>query len=393
MISDDFNELGLSLYRRLSEEESLFLSPLSIAIALTAARLGAAGDTERELALLLSTGGAPDEIAGEVSGLARNLIARHEMEGHWDPDTESPVQEEVEVFRLNLANALFVMLGYPLRESYVEMLNQHFSSEITPVDFQDPEPAAARINGWVNDHTDGKITSLIDPSAIQDDSKLVLVNAVYFKAQWLEPFVEESTGPAPFHLLPDSEPGTVEVDMMRLNSEFRYTVDDEMGFAALEIPYRAMSMLVILPEEGRLRVVEESLDSALLDRILDSLESRPVHLEFPKFQMEAHLGLAGCLRELGLEVAFDADQADFSRITSDPEGLVLSEVIHQARIRVDEKGTEAVAATAIEWLSAGIEEDPVEPIRFVVDRPFLFLIRDQETGTILFLGRLLNPSA
>jgi serpin B len=393
MTSDDFNAFGLSLFRLLSEEEVLFLSPLSIAIALTAARLGAAGSTEQELARLLGGADATRELAEEVSRLVESLVTRHEVQGHYDPDAGTLEKQETEVFRLNLANALFVMLDYPLLESYVGLLKKHFSAEVSPTNYAEPETAAGEINAWVSEHTEAKITSLIDPSAIQPDSKLILVNAVYFMARWPEPFEEELTEPAPFYLLPDSGAHTVEVDMMRLNSDFRYMQDEGQSFAALEIPYRAMSMLVILPEQGQFWTVESSLDPARLDRVLDSLEEHPVHLQFPRFQMETSLELGRYLQELGLEDAFNADKADFSGITSDPQGLVLSEVIHQARIRVDEQGTEAVAATAIGWLAAGIEEDPVETVHFVVDRPFLFLIRDQETGTILFLGRVLNPVA
>ncbi|MHC4217715.1 MAG: serpin family protein [Planctomycetota bacterium] len=393
MIAQEFNALGFRLFNLLADEEKLFLSPFSIAAALAAARVGARGSTEQELARLVGAGRPPQAVAEEVLALVDKLAVRRERQYQYDPETGDEGQREVEIFRLSLANALFVMLGYPLVRAYEDMLRDFFSAEIAPVDFEAPESAAGRINAWVSEHTEGRITTLINPLEVRPDTRLVLVNTVYFMAPWLHPFEEELTKPAPFHLLPDAETEKVEVDMMRSIEERPYMADDEAGFEAVEIPYRETSMLVVLPARGRFRAVEENLGPEMLERILGGLKERLVELQLPKFEMESGLRLATRLQALGLDHAFDPDQADFSGITSDPEGLVLSEVIHRARIRVDEKGTEAVAATAMGWLAAGVEEEVVQPVPFVVDRPFLFLIRHSRTGAILFLGRVLNPHA
>jgi serpin B len=220
----------------------------------------------------------------------------------------------------------------------------------------------------------------------------VLVNGVYFMAQWLKDFDEELTGPADFHhLLPKAKTEVVEVEMMRATSDLRYVLDAEIGFEAIEIPYRAMSMLVILPARGRFHEVEGALEPAFLDRVFSALEQRVVKLQLPKFEMSSSLDLCESLRHLGIDRALDAERADLSGISSDPDGLFLSDVIHCARIRVNERGTEAAAATAVTWLSAELEDGPEEAIPFVVDRPFFFLIRDEVTGVILFLGRMLDP--
>jgi serpin B len=239
----------------------------------------------------------------------------------------------------------------------------------------------------------------------------VLVNGVYFMAQWLKDFDEELTGPADFHLLPKAKTEVVEVEMMRATSDLRYVLDAEIGFEAIEIPYRAMSMLVILPvrgrfhevegalepafldrvysalvilpARGRFHEVEGALEPAFLDRVFSALEQRVVKLQLPKFEMSSSLDLCESLRHLGIDRALDAERADLSGISSDPDdGLFLSDVIHCARIRVNERGTEAAAATAVTWLSAELEDEPEEAIPFVVDRPFFFLIRDEVTGAI-----------
>ncbi|MHC4099826.1 MAG: serpin family protein [Planctomycetota bacterium] len=393
-IVQEFNALGFRLFSLLADEEKLFISPFSIAAVLAAARVGAKGDTEHVLARLVGAGRAPQAIAEEVRTLTDSLAVHRERQYHFDPETGVDEQREVEVFRLSLANALFVMLGYPLVPSYQDMLRDFFAAEISPVDFEAPDSAAGRINAWVSEHTEGRITSLISPAELKPDTRLLLVNTVYFLASWLDPFEEELTSPAPFHLLPDAETETVEVEMMRSTDARRYMTDGEGGFEAVELHYHAASMLVVLPAPGRFRNVEKALGPEMLERILGGLEERLVALQLPKFDVESSLRLATRLQTLGLDDAFNRDRADFSGITTDPKGLVLSEVIHRARIRVDEKGTEAVAATALTAeLALGIDEEVVKPVPFVVDRPFLFLIRDRETGTVLFLGRVLNPVA
>jgi serpin B len=364
MLTDSFNALGLRLFRRLSAEDVLFLSPLSIAVALSAVRVGAKRSTGDELASALGPAKEGGEFVREVSNLIDRLTSRQVVENEYDPVSGVLTEREADVFRLNLANGLFIELGYPLLESYVELLRHHFKADVTCLDFSQPDLVAGQINEWISERTEGKITSIIDPSAIQPDTRAVLVNGVYFMAQWLKDFDE---------------------------SDLRYVLDAEIGFEAIEIPYRAMSMLVILPARGRFHEVEGALEPAFLDRVFSALEQRVVKLQLPKFEMSSSLDLCESLRHLGIDRALDAERADLSGISSDPDGLFLSDVIHCARIRVNERGTEAAAATAVTWLSAELEDGPEEAIPFVVDRPFFFLIRDEVTGAILFLGRMLDP--
>jgi serpin B len=223
----------------------------------------------------------------------------------------------------------------------------------------------------------------------------VLANAVYFKAAWSDPFSEYATSPEPFFL--SSESGgadTVEVRMMRQELNLRYWADEALGVEAVSIPYEAMSMVVLLPGTGRLAALEDALDAAFLDRVVAGLQSTLVDLKLPRFEVRCTSQLTEALRRLGIEAGFDTNRSDFSGVTDHPEGLSLSEVMHDAWVKVDEKGTEAAAATMMDFLGEALpEEEPPEPIPFHVDRPFVFLIRDDETGAALFMGRIMDPTS
>jgi serpin B len=221
----------------------------------------------------------------------------------------------------------------------------------------------------------------------------MLLNAVYFFAEWADQFNEAATKTEPFYLLPGAKVKSVQVQMMHGLRTLPYAKDTALGVEAVEIPYREMSMLVLLPQAGKLQSLERGLTEDLLDRIDKQLRVREVELGLPKFEMESGYGLRETLQTLGLRTMFDREAADFGGITDDPEGLFISEVIHRARIRVDEYGTEAAAATAVVAVGAAAFGEPPKPIPFIVDRPFVFFIRDDQTGVILFAGRVTNPGA
>jgi serpin B len=384
-----FNDFGLRLFAALPRGENCFVSPLGIATSLCALLPGSGGQTARELAALLGV-----EAAGSserVAGLVRALTSHSETFHEWEGAGDEPRAVEREVFRLHLANALFAQAGHPLRPAYLDELRKHFGAELRAVDFGEPEPSAAEINAWVAERTEGMITDLVSPDSIGPLTRLVLANAVYFLAEWAEPFDEQRTRPQPFHLPPEAGGSPVDVPTMRETARLAYAADAELGLEVAEIPYKRMAMLVLLPRPGRFRAVEEALGLPLLERLLAQRQPRDLELELPRFELEHCATLGAVLRALGAPSAFDAAVADFGGISDHPDGLFLSEAIHRARVRVDEHGTEAAAATGLMMDLLCEPEEPPEPIPFRVDRPFFFVIRDPESGAILFLGRVLDP--
>ena len=226
-------------------------------------------------------------------------------------------------------------------------------------------------------------------------TRLVLANAVYFKAAWSNPFETFYTSTEPFFLSSESGgAGRVEVRMMRQDLDLRYWADEALGVEAASIPYEAMSMVVLLPGTGRLAALEDALDAAFLDRVVAGWEPTLVDLKLPRFEVRCTSQLTETLQRLGIEAGFDAIRSDLSGVTDHPEGLSISDVMHDAWVKVDEEGTEAAAATLMDLMfEDSSEEEPPEPIPFHVDRPFVFLIRDDETGAVLFMGRIMDPTS
>jgi serpin B len=294
------------------------------------------------------------------------------------------VQVERDDFVLRLATGLFAQEGYPLLSSYRDNLRAQFHADLRSLDFALAEGAASNVNRWIAEQTEGKIQGVVSPDSLTELTRFILVNAVYFLAQWANQFTEENTTPQPFHPL-SGDPG--DVPMMRQTTELGHMRDDQIGFEALAIPYRATSMVVILPESGRFAAVERLIDAELIERVVSGLRPRLIALGLPRFELEWGCELGEALGALGIRRVFDGDAADLSGISDHPEGLFVSQVVHQARVRVDEYGTEAAAVT-VTWLAAGAVEVAPEPLPVVVDRPFLFLIRDDLTGAILFVGRV-----
>ncbi|MCZ6915154.1 MAG: serpin family protein [Gemmatimonadetes bacterium] len=392
-IATGFNTFGLQLYHRLPQEsDNCFYSPLSIAIALSMLVPGARGKTLDELAAVLHLDGSAPDLSRQISELIASLSHRRVTEYTYDLEANEAKDVEKDIFRLHLANALYAQAGYALKPEYLDVLRDDFLAEFEALDFRDPEAAARTINEWVAARTEGMISHLIDPIVIEPLTRLILVNAVYFFAEWEDHFSEHATHPEPFYLSPENSAETVEVPMMRAEQTLSYADDVEYGVRAVEIPYKAMSMLVLLPAEGSFQAVEQRLSAEFLQRIDRQMVRTIIDLQLPKFEMESGLCLKDALQSLGVHAAFQVDGADFGEITDDPLGLVVSEVIHRARVRVDEHGTEAAAATVVVAMAgcASPEETP-PPIPFVVNRPFFFLIRDDQTGAVLFVGRVRNP--
>jgi serpin B len=294
--------------------------------------------------------------------------------------------EQVSGFSLSIANRLWGKAGYQLVPKFLATTRQHYGAELATVDFERPAEAAATINAWVEKKTRDKIKDLVPPTAIDPvNTRLILTNAVYFKADWTEPFDRDDTRPGPFHLLSGT---SVEVPLMHKTDVFRWRTAD--GFALLEMPYGQgqLSMVILLPDASDgLAALEAELTEANLRRWHSELKPASVKVTLPRFKLESSLSLGETLGKLGMVRAFQPQDDNFLGITAEtPQWLYA--VLHKAYVDVNEQGTEAAAATMIGMMAGGI---PPPPPTFIADHPFVFLIRDKLSGAILFLGRVVDP--
>ena len=370
------NAFGLDLYRAVATGTgNVVVSPASVALALSMARAGARGETAAQMDTVLRAI-ASDEHAGWMNALDAALTARtgtfKDMSGK-DADVV-----------LRIANAPFAQRGMALVPGYLEALASRFSAGLRLVDFRtQAEPARQAINLWVSDQTEKRIPELLAKGDVDTLTRLVLVNAIYLKAAWLTPFAPELTKPGLFTRLDGS---TTNVPMMAGGGTLPYASGS--GWQAVQVPYvgEALAMTLIVPDD--LAAFEARLDATTLTAITSALSLRDVTLTMPKFGIETQADLAGVLAAIGMPLAFDPDRADFSGITTE-EKLVISKVVHQANIDVDEKGTTAAAATAVVMRATAL---PTDHVTLRIDRPFLFAVRDTLTGAILFLGRVTLPA-
>jgi serpin B len=386
-----FNSLGLDLLQRLDDGENCFLSPLSIGLALGMLTLGAKTETRVELERLLNVSGLGELLGPQAREIMQMLHERKEKEWGYDEETQQSKEVERVVFQLHLANALFLQEKFQTLEGYQRLLTDCFSTECSPVNFGEQEKAANRINDWVQAKTNGFIKDMISPEALTEATAMVLVNAIHFLADWRESFPEHLTRPMPFYPSSSRTGDSCDVAMMRNTFTGGHYANDEVE--ALSIPFKAMSMVVALPKRATAAEFGRSLDATGFERILHGLSTSLLDLDLPKFSVASSFSLKDSLETLGLESTFNAMAADFSGITPDPRGLFVTEVLHQARIRVDEEGVEAAAATAIiaEAGCAPDESEPI-PIRVEVNSPFVFFIVDPVNGSILFAGRVVRPT-
>ena len=295
--------------------------------------------------------------------------------------------EEDRHFQLNIANAIWGQRGYEFLPDFLDTLAENYGAGLRPLDFAgDPEESRLMINDWVLEETGEKIKDLLPPGTIDGSTRLVLTNAIYFNATWSWPFPKRDTQKRLFHL---AEGGRVEAPMMTATSKDFYGYGRGSGYQAVDVPYSLgeMSMTILLPDEGRFGEFEDSLDADALDQVFDDIEIDHVTLTMPLFEFESEFSLVETLAGMGMPDAFGT-RADFSGMTGS-RGLRISAVLHKAFVSVDEEGTEAAAATAAVVKESGPTK---EPIPVTVNRPFIFLIRDRDTGTVLFLGRVMNPN-
>jgi serpin B len=358
--------------RRTSAGNS-FYSPWSISSALAMTYAGAAGDTATEMAGALHFTLPPARLHAAFNAIDQSVTA----------DAAHPAQGSAVTFRS--ANALFAQTGKVFSPAFLDTLATQYGAGVSMLDFtRSPEPSRAAINSWVSDLTEGHIPELLGAGSITSDTRVVLTNAVYFHAAWQHAFEPRDTRAAPFHRADGTD---VTVPMMSEEATLRYAVAD--GYRAVEVPYanRDMTLLVVAPTAGTLGAFEGALDPAQLAAITAALHSGRVALSMPRFTMRSTFHLRDVLGGLGMVRAF-ADGADFSGMDG-ARDVVITDVVHQAWVDVSEAGTEAAAATGVIGGATSVEVN--EPI--ALDHPFVFFIRDNPSGAILFAGRVLDPTA
>jgi serpin B len=371
------NAFAFDLYQAVRDTQgSLFLSPFSISAALSMTYAGAAGRTAEQMAEVLHFT-LPEDLHHMVFGELIEML--QSADGATPPGYESG-----DAFTLNIANSLWGQEGEPFRQEVLDLVAQCYGGPLYRTDFlHDTEGSRQRINQWVSDKTQEKITDLLQPGDVTWQTILVLVNALYFLGSWDSPFEDQHAGT--FHL-PDED---LEVEMMAQTHAYAYAEGDD--YQAVELPYVGdASMLLLLPKPGQFEGFEASLSAEKLEAILGTLDDTEVHLTMPLFDFRTHVELQEVLERMGMTDAFYLDLADFTRMTP-VRPLAIFKVVHEACVSVGKEGTEAAAATAV-VMFRGSPPPPPQSATMVVDRPFLFLIRDQATDTTLFVGRLSDAS-
>jgi serpin B len=373
-------DFGADLYHHLAATPgNLVCSPYSVLVALAMTRNGARGRTADEMDHVLHAP-ALVRLNRGLNAVQRLIASRAGYRGQNDDGSMARII-------LDVANSLWGQRGEEWRPGFLDALALDYGAGMQAVDYtKDPDRARTEINRWTSGRTHGRIPELFPPGSIDQSTRLVLANAVYFKAPWATPFHQESTRPGPFTRADGTR---LTVPMMSAQvASAGYA--EGAGWRAVRLPYKGeqLALAVVLPDEGRLTEVEHGLDGAATGRLLKSLAPSGVQVTMPKWTFRTGLDLTGTLAALGMPTAF-TDAADFSAMTA-RERLQISRVVHQAFVAVDEEGAEAAAATgvAVQLTSATAVSNT-----FVVDRPFLFFIYDVETATPLFVGRVTDPGA
>jgi serine protease inhibitor len=371
-VAKDCNAFATDLYARLSSEKTgnLFFSPYSVSLALAMTYAGAEGETQTEMAKVLHF--APEMNVAQSFGALRTRLDSGDKNAG---------------FQLRVANRLWGQQGFRFLPAFVEVTRDNFGADVGQLDFRKTENARKTINAWVEQQTDHKIQDLLAPGVIEAGTRLVLTNAIYFKSPWTHRFEKSATSDAPFHTSASDE---ISVPTMHQTHGLRYAADDDVQ--VLELPYArdgSLSMIILLPKQvDGLADLEKRLTAENLQTWTDELQPQRVAVWLPKFKMTSEFSLSDALKAMGMPLAF-SDQADFSGMSTQ-ERLFISAVIHKAFVDVDEEGTEAAAATAVAVMKSATARPAEDSIEFRADHPFVFLIRDQRTQSILFFGRVVK---
>jgi serine protease inhibitor len=358
------SRFAFEIFQELASEESgtnVFISPLSILLALAMTYNGAAGNTNLAMAEALQFSEFElEEINRGFSDLTISIV---------DAD------EQVEI---SIANSIWYRLGFEVEEDFIDRNESYYGSEVRELDFTDPQ-ASDTINRWIDDATKGKIEQMID--AIPPDAMMYLINTIYFKGDWTVQFSENETRDGEFNL---ASGGKKMVPMMHMEEQFQHAEARNLGILRLPYGRENLAMYILLPDEGaNLDEIIGELDEESWNRLTSELVEKEVTLAMPRYKVEYEMLLNDGLIKIGMGPAFGS-QADFSGIAP---GIFISRVLHKAVIEVNERGSEAAAATVVEMTKSA----PSQPVEFIVDRPFFFTITDDRTGSILFMGKVAEP--
>ena len=360
-----------AFYSEIAEKDNksnVFFSPLSISTAFSMAYEGAKENTASEMQQVFGFESDDTKRQKAIS----ELLSRFNHKDDW--------------YNLQVANALWVKDGYKIKQDYLDDAKTHYSGTVDNVNFV-TDNGINRVNSWVAEKTNHKIQNILAPGSTDEATRMVITNAVYFKGKWSSEFNPRNTSEKPFWTDKDI---SVMASIMKQPVEiYNYAKTD--GLQALELNYLGgnISMVVLLPKDrDGIQSLEQSMDKKKLDAIKDSMTRQPVTVEIPRFEFETEYNLKSPLQSLGLRDAFDKNNADFQGITD--EQIYIDQAAHKAFVNVNEEGTEAAAITA---LVARATSGPPEPVdEFVADHPFVFLIQDNESGQILFIGRVMDPT-
>jgi serpin B len=371
-VAEGNNVFAVALYGHLRKQSgNLFFSPESISTALAMAYAGARGSTASEMAKTLHYTLPPDKLHPAMGALLSDLNAAHAG------------------YQLSVANALWAQQGYTFLDDFLNLLKSDYGAGLNQVNFKGgTEAARLTINQWVEQKTQDKIKDLLQPGALRSNTRLVLTNAIYFKGDWETQFDKAQTRDEDFHLSPAQ---TTKAPLMHREGRFSYF--DGGSFQVLEVPYKSkeLSLIIFLPKDvGGLPGLEQSLtDSNLQQWLRQLVPVSKVVVTMPKFKLTQAFELGSTLSSMGMPQAFTAN-ADFSGMTGRRD-FAISDVIHKAYVDLNEEGTEAAAATAVTMRAMAIRAPEAPPPVFRADHPFVFMIRDNRSASILFMGRMADP--
>ncbi len=366
------NDFSFAFYDEIIKDgkTNIFYSPYSIFIALSMAYEGARNNTAAQMKDILNIL-QNDSVTESSFGRLYNLLNQNK-----------------EGYMINTANALWTNVDYSFLDSYTNLLKNYYVSEANELDFSKNVEAAEKINTWIEEQTKDKIKDMIKPEMLSDLTKLVLTNAIYFKGLWEKQFNLKNTYETDFETNKLEE---IKVDMMSYDSEdknFNYTETDDFKIIELDYKGKDISMIIILPKENNISLAEEQLSAVNLINWINCFTKTKIEiLQIPKFRLETEYSLNSMLSKMGITDAFIPNIADFSGMDGTND-LFINNILHKAFIEVNEEGTEAAAATAVTVGTTSI----LEPYTFIADHPFIFIIQQKETGAVLFMGKVVNPS-
>jgi serpin B len=368
------NRFALDLYHELSAkpDQPVFFSPYSISTALAMTYAGARGDTATEMAKTLHFTLPEEQLQSAFGSAMKQLTAAAPDHG----------------YQFRIANRLWGQTGYHFLDSFLKITRDDYGAELSQLDFNQTEQARATINAWVEQQTNDKIKDLIPPGAVDHDTRLVLTNAIYFKGDWQLPFNKDLTQTSPFY---PTAKKAAQVQMMYQEKSFKFARSADA--LILEMPYKSgdLSMVVVLPTKvGGLAAFEKTFTADTYASQIAPLPRKEVRVWLPKFKATQESQLGQTLSAMGMPSAFSPSKADFSGMDGE-RNLFISKVLHKAFVDVDEKGTEAAAATGVIMAPTAAFRPRQEPEEFKADHPFIYIIRDTRSGIILFMGRYTGP--